>query len=536
MNKKVLLTFLGTLVIISMVLMSCSSSTTPATSNPTASKTTSATSAAPAEKSITVALSSPLTTLDPAVMGGAGSQAGQFNVFEPIATFDENNKMVFLLADSIDTAADGKSITIKLKDGIKFSSGDPLTSADVKWSLERYAANPGPTAAQLTQNFSGIEIIDDLNFKFVFPEVNVQFLPQTIAGQFFIISKAQYDRVGEDEFVKAPAGTGPYKFVDFKEGQYVDLAYNEYFRGAKPQITSAHIVYTTDPATRASQLQAGEVDMIYDVQPSSVAMLENAGYTRYDVDMPHDICLQFAYMTDDPPWSDVKVRKAISYAIDKDLLNEKLFGGVFKPAVWLMDWELGYDSSLNPDHTYNINTAKSLMAEAGYSNGFEMPIYFPSFMSWAKDMTDYLTGALSELNITVKPMACSDFGAMMGSINKLHNDPSESGVVLFDVGWPGNPESVINLTNGFYKLKDNTLFINDELNGLIETALKTPDNASRAKLVTQAYTIINNEMPFIPIELEVTVVMYTDNITYTPTRGMASMSGSPANIFDLTIK
>ena len=542
MRKTLLFCFLTFILVMVPVLGACSNetTTTPAAPASTAKTTTSAapttSAAAAASVKINVALSSPLTTIDPTVSGGGGSQATILNVFEPLLNLDTNNKLIPNLVESWSMAADGKSLSMKLYSGLKFSSGDPVTSADVKWTLERYAANPGPTSAQLTQNFSGVEIIDDLNFKFVFPDINVQFLPQTCAGQMFILSKTQYDREGEDGWLKAPAGTGPYKITNWKEGQYVDLTYNDQYRGKKPQITDAHFIYTTDPATRVSQLQAGEVDMIYDVLPSSVAQLANAGYSRFDVVQPHDITLQFAFMTSDLPWSKVEVRKAIDYVIDKDLLNQKLFGGVFQKAVWQMPWELGYDASLDPAYKVDLAKAKDLMSQAGYAKGFEMPLYFPGFMSWGKDMVDYLTSALAQINITVKPMSIADFGSFMGTANKLHADPSQSGVLLFDNGWPGNPDPVINLTNGFYSIKDNTLFKNPDLDALISQALKTIDDTARANLVHQAYQIINDTLPFVPIALEVTVTVAKSNISYTPSVGNANTNSSPACLFDLTVK
>jgi peptide/nickel transport system substrate-binding protein len=228
------------------------------------------------------------------------------------------------------------------------------------------------------------------------------------------------------------------------------------------------------------------------------------------------------------------VRQAINYTIDKELLNEKLFSGVYREARWQLEWELGYDPSLDPSYPYNLAKAKQLMNQAGYADGFTMPIYFPSFTSWGKDMVDYLTGTFAQINIKVKPIALSDFGAFMGTVQKFHNDPTMEGIILFNVGWPGNPEPVINLTNGFYSLKDNTLFKDPSLDSIIKTALETPDDAARKVHIQRAYKIINQTLPFIPILLEVHVYAYTDNIRYKSSGG--GMNEGPANVADLTMK
>ena len=561
MIKKLLLALLVIVMLVIPVLTACgtstsSTTTTTSTSKPPTSSTTSTppptsstsmsptsstsvpppTSTAAGPTKINIALAATIATLDPTQTNGGGQQAA-YDVFESLLDFDKNNQVVGKLADSWTVAPDGLSITVKLKSGIVFSTGDPLTAQDVEFTINRYSKVPGPTAAQLGANvYSGMAIIDPLTVKFNFPAINIQFLTQTLPGML-IISKTQYDKLGEDEFVKNTAGTGPYKFTGYAEGQYVDMTYNDKWRGAKPQITDAHIVFTADSSTRISQLQAGEVDMIWDVPAGSVAQLTSKGFSRFDIVQPHDICLQFAYVDTTVPWAKVDVRKAMNYAIDKDSVNKTLFGGVFQKAVWLESWELGYDPSLDPSYPYDIGQAKQLMTSAGYANGFTMNLYYPTFMSWSKDMVDYLTGTFSQIGIVVKPQPLSDFGAMIGTWQSLHANDGKTapGVILFDVGWPGNPVPIINLTNGFaYSLKDNVLFNDPELDKIIQEALVTVDTAKEEQLIKQAYTIINNTLPFVPILLEVTVICYNNNITYTQSHG--GMNYGPVDLFDLTIK
>ena len=258
-------------------------------------------------------------------------------IFETLVTFDANEQMIGALAESWTLSEDGKTLEFKLKEGITFSSGDPFTSADVVFSLERNAEKNMAVAAQLTQNFDRIEAVDDYTVKFYFPEANVQFLPQTCA-MMNITSKTYFDRVGEEAYLDLPVGTGPYKIVDWQEGQYVNVAYNENWRGEKPQIEEASFLAAPDGATRVAMLQAGEVDMITQTPWNNVAPLEEAGFARVDVQMPHDVALQFDLLDADVPWADVRVRQAINYAIDKDALIDQLFGGVPQEGVWLLPW------------------------------------------------------------------------------------------------------------------------------------------------------------------------------------------------------
>jgi len=454
-------------------------------------------------------------------------------IFEPLVAFDANEQMVPSLAESWTLSDDGKVLEFKLKQDIKFSSGDPFTSADVEFSLARNAEKNMPIAAQLTQNFDRLEVVDEYTVRFHFPAANVQFLPQTCANMM-IISKTYFDRVGEEAYLQMPVGTGPYKIVDWKEGQYVNIAYNEYWRGEKPQITEASFLSAPDGATRVAMLQAGEVDMITQTPWTNVRPLEDAGFNRIDVPMPHDVVLWFDLLQPDVPWADIQVRQAINYAIDKESLIDSLFGGVPQEGVWLLPWELGYDPSLKPAYPYDLAMATQLMEDAGYADGFTMPLYYPTFMEWATDLADYLTSALQAINIDVELIGLSTFPEFMGTVAGMHFGDVEAATILFDVGWPGNPDPVINLTNGFYMEKDNTLYDNPEVYDLISQALATVDNDARAALVSQAYTIINDDLPFIPICLEVATTMTRQGITYS--KSVGGMNAGPSNLIDLTVE
>ncbi len=505
--------------------------TTAPTQAPPPSEPTAAPTEAPPPEPVSLTIGSggpPLASVDPTDFMSMPPPG----IFEPLVSFDANEQMVAALAESWTLSDDGRVLEFKLKQDIMFSSGDPFTSADVEFSLQRNGEKNMPVAAQLTQNFDRLEVVDDYTVRFHFPAANVQFLPQTCANMM-IVSKTYYDRVGEEGYLQLPVGTGPYKIVDWKEGQYVNIAYNEYWRGEKPQIAEASFLSAPDGATRVAMLQAGEVDMITQTPWTNVRPLEDAGFSRIDVPMPHDVTLQFGLLDPDVPWADVKVRQAINYAIDKEALIDALFGGVPQEGVWLLPWELGYDPSLKPAYPYDVATATQLMEDAGYADGFTMPMYYPTFMEWATDLADYLSSALQAININVELIGLSTFPEFMGTVAGIHFGDVESAVILFDVGWPGNPEPVINLTNGFYMAKDNTLYDNPAVYDLITEALATVDNSARAELVSQAYTIINDDLPFIPICLEVATTMTRSGITYS--KSVGGMNAGPSNLIDLTV-
>lgn len=535
MKRKLAYGLLALILMVLPLLAACGAEDTPTAAPPTEPATeptavpepTTAPEAAPV--SLIVGYGGPpVASVDPCDFSG-GAPPG---IFEALVGFDENEEMVPLLAESWQFLDDGLTLEFKLREDIVFSSGDPLTAADVEFSLARHREKNMPITAQLSQNFDSLEVVDDYTIRFHFPAVNVQFLPQTCPNMF-ITSKAYYDKVGEEGYLQQPVGTGPYKIVDWQEGQYVNIAYNELYRGDKPQIEEASFLAAPDGATRVAMLKAGEVDMITQTPWTQVASLEEAGFTRVDVQMPHDIALQFDLLDPSVPWYDVKVRQAINYAIDKDALINQLFGGVPQEGVWLLPWELGYDSSLKPAYPYDLAKAQALMEEAGVADGFTMPLVYASFMEWGPDLADYISNALAAINIKVELTGVSTMPEFMGTVEDLHKGVGTPVVFLFDYGWPGNPEPVINLTNGFYMDKGNTLYDNSEVYDLISQALSTIDDEARGVLVSQAYVIIDGDLPFVPICLEVATTMVTPDISYS--KSVGGMAAGPANLIDLTV-
>ena len=528
---KKLIRGLSVLTLIALPLLTSCGGGEATTTPPPATEAPPPATEAPAAEPVALTIGyggAPVASVDPCdFMSGAPP-----GIFEALVGFDGNEQMTPVLAESWTFLEDGKILEFKLKQDVVFSSGDPFTAADVEFSLSRHKEKNMPIIAQLSQNFDRLEIVDDYTIRFHFPAVNVQFLPQT-GPNMFITSKAYYDSVGEEGYLEQPVGTGPYKIVDWQEGQYVEIAYNELYRGEKPQVESARFLAAPDGATRVAMLQAGEVDMITQTPWTSVATLEAEGFNRVDVPMPHDIALQFALLDPSVPWADVRVRQAINYAIDKEALINQLFGGVPQEGVWLLPWELGYDPSLKPAYPYDLAKAQQLMEEAGLADGFTMPIVYASFMEWGTDLADYISSALAAINIQVELTGVSTMPEFMGTVEDLHKGVGDPVVFLFDFGWPGNPEPVINLTNGFYMEKGNTLYDNPGVYDLVSQALETTDNDARAELVSQAYATINEDLPFVPICLEVATTMMTSNIEYE--KSVGGMAAGPANLIDLTV-
>lgn len=485
-----------------------------------------------APTSITVAIGGiEPKTLDP-VSYGANPWCYE-NVFEALINYTAEGEMIPCLATEWSYSADGKTLDFKIRKGVKFSNGDPLTAEDFVFSLDRYAKNSPPIMEQLMEGFEGAEAVDDHTLRFHLTKMNIMFLYET-AAQLRAQSKTYFDRVGKKEFIKNPIGTGPYKYDGWKSGQYIDFVVNENYWGPKPAIKKAHFLIGGDDSTKVAMLQSGEVDMIYDAPWQNATSLEKAGYNRLDKKTPYGVRLIFHLINPDTPWANLKVRQAINYAIDKEGIINQLFHGVPLRIQWTLPRELGHDPSLRPDYPYDIKKAKQLLAEAGYAEGFDFSLIYLTNVPGVKNIADYVANTLKQLNIKCKLIGMQMGPEFIQTLRKSHEDPTSRTSVLWIPGGINNVDPAISLLDSFFSIKPVNLWTGTpELDKIIMEAVKTLDNTKRAELIKQAYQIVDNELPQIPICLRMRVVIMKPNISYVLTTNSV---GPASGLRDITIK
>jgi len=282
------------------------------------------------------------------------------------------NPMTPSLAESWSAAKDGLSYEFRLRNGIKFHNGEPVTAEDVKYSFERYR---GASAGLLKGKVARVEVLDPQRVRFVLKAPWPDFMtfyatPATGAG--WIVPKKYVEQVGEDGFKKAPVGAGPYKFVAFKPGVELTVeAFDGYWRKA-PAVKRIVLKSVPESTTRVAMLKRGEVDIAYLLEvPQAEEVKRDPKLKVAFTGGVASFYLDFFDMWDPKsPWADQRVRLAASHAIDRKALNaaetlsaSRLNGG-FVPK------NLEFGMTFEP-HAYDPAKAKKLLAEAGYPNGFD---------------------------------------------------------------------------------------------------------------------------------------------------------------------
>jgi peptide/nickel transport system substrate-binding protein len=327
-------------------------------------------------KKVLIAVSTEPFSLDASSdsFGENGITLGNINEF--LIGRDTSGKLIPGLASSWKVSPDGKTIEFTLRKGVKFHNGDLLTAKDVVFTFDR-ARKVNPRMAVSLKAIDKIEVVDDFHFRFLLNTPDVTLVPNRLG--VMIVSKSYYDRVAEDKFVKAPVGTGPYKFVRYEAGQYIDMERFEDYWGKKPPVREARIYYVPEDMTRIAKLQAGEVDLIQGIPFNLVKMIEsspNLKAARLETNSP-SMGVVFSTWNPNKPWYDKRVRQAMAYAIDCNAIVKNVLLGIPNRWPWLAPGEVGYDATVKL-YPYDPKKAKELLTEAGYPNGFECKLYWPS--------------------------------------------------------------------------------------------------------------------------------------------------------------
>jgi len=281
-------------------------------------------------------------------------------------------KMGPSLAESWQESEDGKTYEFKLRAGLKFHNGDPVTTEDVKFSFERYK---GAAAKILHDHVKEVEIVDPRVVRFQLDEPWPDFMTffgTTASAAGIVVPKKYLTEVGDDAFKKHPIGAGPYKFVSDKPGIEVTLeAFPEYWRRV-PNVKTLVMRSVPEATTRALMVKTGEADIGYALDGVDAQGLKNEPGVQIVASKHASIFwIEFAKQWDEKsPWHDKRVRLAANYALDRQAINEAACLGFCPPAGVIVPRVMEYalqTEALPQD----LAKAKQLLAEAGYPKGFD---------------------------------------------------------------------------------------------------------------------------------------------------------------------
>lgn len=350
---------------------------------------------------LTVAVASDMTSMDPHVGKEIAAVVVTNNIFATLLAKDENGQIIPYVAESWEQV-DDVTIDFKIRQDITFHDGSKLTAEDVAYSLNR--AIESAYVAYIIDYAKNAEVLDEytvrLNLKAPFLGALVNLTVPFTA----IVPKAVVES-DPDGFLEHPIGCGPYEFVEWSHGNYCKLkAYDNYFLGkAKTENITFRII--PEAAQRTIALENGEVDLVYDFAVNDIPIVEeNDNLQLYQNESVTTWYL--ALNTQDPVLSDVRVRQAIAKSINVQEIIDSVLYGAGTPANSLIPPSvIGYPGEDMPYYEQDIEGAKALLAEAGYANGLELEL------AVMEDVTrvaacQVIQNQLSKAGITLKLNVC----------------------------------------------------------------------------------------------------------------------------------
>jgi peptide/nickel transport system substrate-binding protein len=322
------------------------------------------------------------------------------------------HKMGPSLAESWQESPDGKTYAFKLRPGLKFHNGDPITTEDVKFSFERYK---GAGAKTLQDHVARIEIADSLTVLFHLKEPWPDFMTfygTTASAAGIVVPKNYLTQVGEDAFRKHPVGAGPYKFVRHKPGLEVELeAFPAYWRRV-PNVKTLIMQSVPEATTRAVMVKTGESDISLvldgpeaeDIQRDPrLKVVSSRHASIFWIEFPEQWNAK-------SPWHDKRLRLAANLALDRKRINEAACLGFCPPAGVIVPRVMDFALPAEPP-PYDPAKARQLVAEAGYPKGFEAGEFaaIPGFPTVAEAVLNDLNAA--GIRVRLKQMERAAFYA-----------------------------------------------------------------------------------------------------------------------------
>ncbi len=419
----------------------------------------------------------PTPGLDPT--GGAASSIAEivhYNVFETLTKINSDGTVSPLLAEKWEVSPDLKTYTFTLRKGVKFQNGEPFNAASVKYSFERAAGEKSTNKDKRTfASMESVAAVDEHTVVILNKELDPDFL--FLMGQATAI---MVEPKSVDTNATKPVGTGPYKLDVWNKGSSVSLVkWDGYRNAAAIKLRKATFRFISDPAAQVAALLAGDIDMFPRVTPRSVPQFKNNAKFQVLVSGSRAKTI-LAINNKKKPLDDVRVRRAIAAAIDRKAVIEGAGDGYGTPiGSHYVPGALGYvdTTGINP---FNIDKARSLLAEAGIKTPLELSLKLPP-PPYARQGGEVIAAQLAKVGIIAKIENVEWAQWLSGTYNNKNYDLTIiSHVEPFDLGNFAKKD--------YYWGYDSAAF-----NTLFDKMKNSPRPADRAKLLGDVQRMLANE-------------------------------------------
>ena len=483
---------------------------------------------------LTIALASEATAMDPHYHNTGNNNQLMTHIYDRLINQGPNQELLPGLAESWGPTDDPLVWEFQLRQGVTFHDGSPFTAEDVAFTIERVPTVPNSPSSftTYTADIADIEIVDDYTIRF-HTETPVPLMANNLST-IYVVSSDIGDNAATEDFNTGDhaIGTGPYRQVDFTPGEQVVLEPNPDYWGGTPTWETVTFRPITSPAARVAALLAGDVDVIASVPTTDIGQLDDDDdvnlwqgvsnrviYLHLDSDRevtPHITAIGGGEIPN--PLRDVRVRQALSLAIDRDAIVEDVMEGVAIPAGQLLpEGFFGVSDNIDvPD--YDPDGARALLEEAGYGDGFAMTLHGPNdryindaavlqavAQMWSRIGLETSVETLPR-SVYFSRASALEFSVMLvgwGAGSGEASSPLRSLIATHtpDRGWGSSNRG---------------RFSNAEFDALLEQALQEVDDGARAALLAEATELAMEQVAIIPTHFQVNTWGTRADLEYTP--------------------
>lgn len=484
---------------------------------------------------LTVGLSASITSVDPQFHNLTPNSNVATHIFDTLIHKDEHQRLVPGLATEW-KPVDDTTWEFKLRHGVKFQDGSDFTADDVVASLKRVPWVPNsPSSFRIyTQAVTGWEVLDPYTIRFK-TAAPYPLLPNDLSSVFIIPKKDERASTGDFNSGRAAIGTGPFRLVEFVPGDRIVLERNDTYWGPKPAWRRVTLKIIPNNSARVAALLAGDVQIIEQVPSTDYARLKADPNVRISQIVGNRIIYlaldsfrdQSPFVTDkegavlpNNPLKDVRVRRALSKAINRQAIVDRIMDGLAIPAGGLLPVGFfGASPKLKPE-PFDPEGAKKLLTQAGYPNGFGLTIHGPNDRYLNDEKILQAIGPMFsrigiDTKVDTKPWAT--YASQASAPTYAYS------VMLFgwgaDTGEVSSPlRSLIATVNPSAGMgaSNRGRYSNPKVDALLKQALATVDNAKRDKLLQEATEVAMADQAIIPLHYQINVWATRKGYVYAP--------------------
>jgi peptide/nickel transport system substrate-binding protein len=444
-----------------------------------------------AKDTLTVAVAYDAKTLDPVATNDVASSNTMAQIYEELVQLNDKKEVVPMLAESY-KQLDSTTYEFKLKKGVKFHNGEEMKASDVKFSFIRAAKAPAVSNIMGDIDTTSFKTPDDYTVIFKIKHQSTGFLDGLILPAAAILSEKAVTSEGSN-YAMNPVGTGPFKFVSWQKGTKTVLQRFDGYHGTKPKFSKMILNVIPEAENRVIALETGEADIAYEITANDIKRIQ----TNKDLQLLRTADYSTTYLgfnCSKKPYDDVRVRQAISYAIDTKTIISNVWKGIGKPAVGPIPSQVKYSDTSLTVHEYNVAKAKELLKEAGYPNGFNATVWVNQKQERI-NMATIIQSELKEIGINLQ-IKVLEWGAYLDGASKGEED-------MYMLGWTSQtPDPDIAVNGPFLSTNkgsgNNYSFFNDPVaDKLILQGKTMKDSDARKQVYIQLQQEIVKQAPWV---------------------------------------